>query len=245
MSWSKCQCRRALQVSYRKNLFHVSLGYLTETKTGKEQLQYLLDLKSEGPGEAPSLKGYRATLLSQGNPGEEAKAVASCYFKVLGDFSDITATEAHNLLCGRDVLKFVAAGGNTYTQQWVVLVKVFPGVAPELVRCADFDLNKLLDPLPLRELQNVDTSIPFISSLQYGNLTAATLVNNGKDVPVFICVDAVQQEILCYDTNGQKTSLEALLKGKVEKTLQKDTPTLKPRVLKRLPDNRSGKGRRP
>jgi hypothetical protein len=128
-------------------------------------------------------------------------------FDLNGDFSDISAREAYNLLLGRGVLKFhqtETETGNLYTH-WKVIddgrLKTLP----------DYDFMKTLKSLPIVEMQQNRTGSQLIYDLIRGERPAVTLLKDNRQIPGFIEANPRDQTLSLYSQSLEKLALNDFL----------------------------------
>jgi|GEM_PF-1799973 len=207
---------------------------------GSHRLECLLDFKEETTSDISFFKCYMARLNK--NPGVQNEAEAAAdefYFKVTGTVEDCHLGEAYNLLCGRPVLKFEPSGGNDYRGKWVTL-DPNPGTgALRMQPHPQFDFHGLLKTLRAKEMDQDKTSLPLISSLLCGNITAATLVNGADITPGFVSIDALNERFVFYNAQKEIIPYEDLWERKETKEVKEGTLRLKPKVIKRVPHEKN------
>ncbi|MES2331145.1 MAG: hypothetical protein V4539_16190 [Bacteroidota bacterium] len=172
---------------------------------GKDQMSSLLHFarsKEEG-SDMYFFNKYDATLKSQ-------TINASHSFFINNKGQSIDLKEACNLLNGRSVFKEVTPKEGDRYKAWLKLD--FGGERDEhgnlkmnyFNQNYGFDLKEAISRLELKEMGNPDKMEALFKSLQRGDLTDATLIKGGKEIPVQITTDPKFKTLKMYDGDGSK-----------------------------------------
>ncbi|WP_214072584.1 hypothetical protein [Mucilaginibacter sp. dw_454] len=129
------------------------------------------------------------------------------HFDLKGDFSDISAREAYNLLSGRGVLKFYQKENeptNLYTH-WKAIDN------GKLIKLPDYDFMKLLKQLPITEMQLDRTGPQLIYDLIRGERSPVSLLKDNLLVSAFIEANPREQSLALYNSKLEKIELNEFL----------------------------------
>ena len=172
---------------------------------GKDQMSSVLHFaKSTQEGaDMYFFNRYDATLRNQ-------TINASQTFFINNKGQSIDLKEASNLLNGRSVYKEVTPKDGDRYKAWLKLD--FNGERDEHGNAKmnyfnqnyGFDLKEAISRLELKEMGNPEKMEELFKSLQRGDMTAATLLKGGKEIPVNITTDPKFKTLKMYDQDGSK-----------------------------------------
>lgn len=176
---------------------------------GKDQMEAVLYFSKSKQADSDMyfFNKYHATLNK-----EEGALSQTFYINNKGQ--SITFKEAANLLNGRSVYKELMPKEGEKYKAWVNLDfsnRDEDGNA-KLAIYHDrygFDLKEAVGRLPLKELGDSEQLTSILESLQKGNLTNATLLKGGDDVPVQLTTDPKFKTLKMYDMDGAKLFVPA------------------------------------
>lgn len=179
----------------------------------KERLDYHLSFSKDHNG-AYRFDGYRATLLNDQKPDSKRQQ----YFN-REPGSDVTASQAYNLLTGRAVMKEQAMLDGMAQQRWMQLDfndKDMQGnfKVREFHAGYGYDLMKALQQLPLKDLQEQRQTEKLLEGLKTGNRQAVSFVKDGKEQRFYIEANPQHKSINIYDEHAKKISLSSALGNK-------------------------------
>ncbi|MBN8719580.1 MAG: hypothetical protein J0H85_09055 [Sediminibacterium magnilacihabitans] len=171
---------------------------------GKDQLSFVLHFakSSQEGNDMYFFNKYEATLKSQ-----TIHATQTFFINNKGQSIDLR--EANNLLNGRSVYKEVTPKEGDRYKAWL---KLDFGERDEygnnkmqyFNQHYGFDLKDAISRLELKEMGNPEKMEDLIRSLQRGDLTAATLLKGGKEIPVQITADPKYKTLKMYGEEGSK-----------------------------------------
>lgn len=135
---------------------------------------------------------------------------ASQTFFINNKGQSIDLKEACNLLNGRSVFKEVTPKDGDRYKAWLKMD--FAGERDEHGNAKmnyfnqnyGFDLKEAISRLALKEMGNPEKMEELFKSLQRGDLTEATLLKGGKEIPVQLTTDPKFKTLKMYDHDGSK-----------------------------------------
>jgi hypothetical protein len=162
-----------------------------------ERMAFHWDLTGEDG--SYKLKGYRATLIKEGEPDR------SHNFS-LNETDGITAVQAYNLLSGRSVQ--IGKEGNRH---WIKLDlndkdrdgnynvrRFYPKYG--------FNLEKILERLPIRELKYPDSTKELLLDLKNGQRRQVTFLSGNTQKQISVEANPQFRSLNFYNSNGKKIS---------------------------------------
>lgn len=179
----------------------------------KEVVDYLIDFSKSKQQDVYFLNNYKATLKQ----GAEEKSQKFYINKGNG----ISAKEAYNLLDGRAVhKKLTNKEGNEY-EAWLQLnpAKTENGnhKMHQYHSAWNFDVQKSLNKLPIKELQDTEQKEKLIKSLEKGNLQSVTFKRDDKEEKMFVEANPKEHSVNVYDAQMRK-QFQGIKEHKGEKT---------------------------
>ncbi|PLK44998.1 hypothetical protein [Emticicia sp. TH156] len=83
-----------------------------------------------------------------------------------------------------------------------------------------YDLQKVLQDLPIKELQERDTTYQLLDRLKQGSREAVSFLRNGKEQRYYIEANPQFKSVNIYDSHSRKITLSAALGGKTMEALK-------------------------
>lgn len=186
---------------------------------GKDTVQAELYFKKGADSDMYFFNRYQLRMKSDKNEGN----VKQTFYINKG--SSITLKEGYNLLAGRSVHKTLTNKEGEKYGAWVQLD--FKNTTnngnyemKQFHQNYGYDLEKTLSKYPIKELAEEQSRKQLVSSLERGNLQAATFQNNGKDERLFITANPEYKTLTAYNTANQKVSLRELFQKEDQNTRQ-------------------------
>jgi hypothetical protein len=183
---------------------------LHDTNYGKDAALAKLEFKKSAEKDMYFFNSYSMTLnvFGQGNPVEQK-------FYINNKQDNITLKEAYNMLSGRAVEKEITPKEGEKYRAWLQLdfketdtngqykTKQFhPNYG--------FDLEKVLDRHPIRELETPEGKKQLMESLQRGNRQMVSLEAEGKDIKLFIEAAPQFKSLNYYDSSNKRVQSHEL-----------------------------------
>ena len=174
--------------------------YLNE----KERLDHQLSFIKDQSG-LYQFEGFKTTLYNTSGQNEKQQQ----YFSMSNGYN-VNTTEAYNLLSGRSIQT-----GNTWMQ-----LDFNDKDANGNFRLKHFqsdygyDLEKVLQQLPLKELLNRAESDKLQEALKNGNRTSVSFLKDGKEQRLYIEANPQFKTLNIYDEHSGKISLQTALGNK-------------------------------
>jgi hypothetical protein len=189
------------------------LAIFQKTSYGNDKADIRLDFKKSEDKDMYFFNSYTMKLAIAGQEGEIAQK-----FYINNKQDNITIKEAYNMLSGRAIEKEITPKEGEKYMAWLQLdfketdtngqykTKQFhPNYG--------FDLEKVLDRHPLRELETIDGKKQLMESLQRGNRQSVTLEAEGKDIKLFIEAAPQFKSLNYYDSNMKRVNSHELVPG--------------------------------
>jgi len=170
---------------------------------GVEKVDYKLEFRKSTTTDMYFFNRYAATLTHE-NPANE-KSQTFYIDKNAG----VTAKEAFNLLSGRAVNKDLTNKEGQPFNAWLQLdftekdknnnfkVKQFHAGY-------GYELDKVLDKYPIKELSDPEQKVKIMKSLEKGNVTGVTFNSEGKEQKMFIEPNPQFKSVTVYDSAMKK-----------------------------------------
>ncbi len=190
-------------IKEKPNEFQLAMQGEFKKEGGTEVVDYKLDFKKSGQSDMYFFNRYEATLKND-DPSKE-KSQTFYITKNTG----ITAKEAFNLLEGRSVNKDLTNKEGQEFNAWLKLdfterdkndnfkVKQFSAGY-------GYELDKVLDKFPIKELADVELKEKIMKSLAKGNTVAVTFQKEGKEDKMFIEANPQFKTLTVYDGSMKK-----------------------------------------
>ena len=172
-----------------------------------EKVMYNLDFKKSDQTDMYFFNRYKATLTHD----DTAKEKSQTFY--ITKNTGITAKEAFNLLSGRSINKDLTNKEGQPFNAWLQLdftekdkndnfkVKQFHSGY-------GYDLDKILDKYPIKELATAEQKEKLMKSLEKGNLTQVTFMKEGKEEKTFIEANPKFKNLNVYDASMKKAFQE-------------------------------------
>lgn len=186
------------QIVQDKDSFDIPMSptYVSED----ESMGYSLHFAKDGTGQY-GFEGYRATLQNDKLPGQDKSQL----FKVNGD-SLFSERDAYNLLSGRAALragKWIQLEFNDCSAEGEHRMKEFN-------RTYNYDLDKILSELPIKEKDSSLEKGRLQRSLEKGERSAVTFLKDGHEQRFYLEADPAKKTVTIYDQHSKKITLNAL-----------------------------------
>ena len=168
-----------------------------------EKVDYKLDFKKSDTTDMYFFNRYQATLKNDDPTKEKTQT-----FYITKN-AGITAKEAFNLLSGRSVNKDLTNKEGQPFNAWLKLdftekdkndnfkVKQFSSGY-------GYELDKVLDKFPIKELGDAEQKEKMMKSLEKGNMTSVTFNKDGKEDKMFIEANPQFKTLNVYDASMKK-----------------------------------------
>jgi hypothetical protein len=189
--------------------------YLNE----EERVDFKLFFARDNNGQY-QFENYKAALQT-GNNLQENKA----HSFVFEPDNIVTATHALNLLAGRSIQKEYVSAENNKQTVWIQLDfndKDASGnyKMKEFHSGYKYDVQEVLQQLPLKELTTSETNEKLLKDLTNGERVAVVLEKDGKEQKLFIEANPQLKTINVYDENLKKISIATAVGNKTAESLQ-------------------------
>jgi hypothetical protein len=200
------QIEQQIKQGYEK--FTVPVSYYVNEK---KRLNHELSFSKNQSGQY-QFEGYKTSLYNESKPEENR----SQYFKVQKENS-VDTTQAYNLLAGRAVQK---------EKTWLQLDlndKDANGnhQMKEFHSGYGYDLKKMLQQLPFKELSNKTEADILQNALKNGDRQPITLIKNGNEHRFYIEANPQFKSVNIYDEHSRKITLSTALDNKIIRTVKK------------------------
>ncbi|MFI2744106.1 hypothetical protein ACG2LH_15325 [Zhouia sp. PK063] len=193
-----------------------SLHFQTQFGNDKVQAQLQFSKSNQPDSNYYFFNDYKIAVAQEGKPTMQQQ------FQVY-PHNTITLKEAYNLMQGRAVHKNLKSKeGNDY-QAWVQLDfkqhdKYGNYQQQKYHEGYGFDLEKTLAGYPIKELENEQLKTQLQERLKKGNPAPATLLENGKEEPIYIVANPRFKSVILYNEQMQR-----LGQGNTKKQEQRTT----------------------
>ena len=200
------------QIKLGHEQFPIPVSYYVNEK---ERLDHELSFVKDQSGQY-QFEAYKTTLQNESKPDEER----SQYFKVQQGNS-IDTTQAYNLLAGRSIQK---------EKSWIQLDLNDKDASgnhriKEFHSGYGYDLEKALQQLPLKELNNKTQADKLKDDLKQGNRLPVTLIKNGNEHRFYIEANPQFKSVNIYDDHSRKITLSTALGNKTMETVKQQQKT--------------------
>jgi len=193
------------QIRQQQSQFSLPISYYINEK---ERMDYQLTFTRERTGQY-QFNGFQAKLHNETLPDISKQQ----YFK-LKDGMD--ANRAYQLLEGRAIQKedlWLQLDFNDKDAQGNYKVKEFHS-------SFGYDLEKVLQSLPIKELQDRTISDQLLSKLQQGSREAVSFLRDGREQRYFIEANPQFKSVNIYDEHSRKITLSVALGSKTTEALK-------------------------
>jgi hypothetical protein len=189
------------QIKQGQQQFALPVSYYINEK---ERLYHLLAFVKEQSG-TYHFDGYKTNLYNESKPNEQRQQ----YFNLKNGF-DINATEVYNLLAGRAIERngtWVQLDFNDKDTNGNFRMKEFHSGY-------GYNLEKVLQQLPLKELFNKSEADKLHDALKNGNRLAVNFIKNGNEQRYYIEANPQFKSVNVYDEHARKVTLNTALGNK-------------------------------
>lgn len=189
------------QIKQGQQQFYIPVSYYINDK---ERLDHQVSFVKDQSG-LYQFEGYKTTLHNESKPDERRQQ----YFSMHNGYN-VNTTEAYNLLSGRCI-----QNGGTWMQldfndkdaQGNFRVKQFHSDY-------GYDLDKVLQQLPLKELLNKGEADKLQEALKNGNRISVSFVKDGNEQRFYIEANPQFKSVNIYDEHSRKITLHTALGNK-------------------------------
>ncbi|KIA95587.1 MULTISPECIES: hypothetical protein [unclassified Flavobacterium] len=195
------------QIKEGQEQFTIPVSYYVNEK---ERLHHELSFAKDQSGQY-QFEGFKTTLQNESYPEENR----SQYFKIQEENS-INPTQAYNLLAGRAVQKgssWIQLNLNDKDANHNHRIKEFR-------HDYDYNLEKSIQQLPLKELSNKTNTYKLQDALREGNRQCVTLLKNGNEHQFYIEANPQFKSVNIYDGQLKKISMTTALNDKTIETVK-------------------------
>lgn len=189
------------QIKQGQQQFSLPVSYYINDK---ERLDHQLSFVKDQSG-TYHLEGYKTNLYNESKPNEQRQQ----YFNLKNGF-DINATEVYNLLAGRAIERngtWVQLDFNDKDTNGNFRMKEFHSGY-------GYNLEKVLQQLPLKELFNKSEADKLHDALKNGNRLAVNFIKNGNEQRYYIEANPQFKSVNVYDEHARKVTLNTALGNK-------------------------------
>lgn len=193
-----------LENNIRNGVSYFELPFCTEFQGGR--MHYNLHFKRGDQNEMYFFNKYDAALTKP-----DGRDLLQTFY--LENGRGITMKEAYNLLDGRAVNKDFEKGEGKKYNAWVKLDfenKTEGGNfrMHQFHENYGYDLEKIIEKLPLKELSNESVTEALFYSLRKGNLQVVTWIDGDNTVRRFIAADPENRGLRVYDQQMKEITTE-------------------------------------
>ncbi|HQS22829.1 MAG TPA: hypothetical protein PLC18_01195 [Sediminibacterium sp.] len=170
----------------------------------KERLDHQLSFVKDQSGQY-RFEGYKINLHNETKPEEQRQQ----YFGMRTDYN-INTTEAYNLLTGRAIQKegtWMQLDLNDKDPHRNFRIKEFHSGY-------GYDLQKILQQIPLKELLNKNDADKLHDALRQGNRQSVSFIKDGKEQRYYIEANPQFKSVNIYDEHSRKVTLNTALGNK-------------------------------
>jgi len=170
----------------------------------KERLDHQLAFVRDKSG-TYHFAGFKTSLYNESKPNEQRQQ----YFNLKNGY-DINATEAYNLLAGRAIERngtWVQLHFNDKDSNGNFRMKEFHSNY-------GYDIDKVLQQLPLKKLLNKEDAVKLREALKNGNRISISFVKKGYEQKFYIEANPQFKSVNIYDEHSRKISLYTVLGNK-------------------------------
>jgi hypothetical protein len=181
--------------------FSLSTGYY---HNDKERLEHQLSFAKDQTGRY-QFEGFKTSLINEGNPSEKRQ-----HFFDTRQANEINATEAYNLMSGRAIEKdgkWLQFDLNDKDAQGNYRMKEFPAAY-------GYDLDKMLQQLPLKEFTSAIQLDKLREELKQGHRLEVSFLKDGNERRYFIEANPQHKSVSIYDEHSRKISLSTAVGAK-------------------------------
>ncbi len=189
------------QIKKGQQQFSLPVSYYINDK---ERLDHQLSFVKDQSG-AYHFEGYKTNLYNESKPNEQRQQSFNTK-----DGYEINTTEAYNLLSGRAIERngtWAQLDFNDKDRNGNFRIKEFHS-------SYGFDLEKILQQLPLKELLNQTEADKLDNALKNGNRLAVSFMKNGNEQRFYIEANPQFKSVNIYDEHSRKITLNTALGNK-------------------------------
>lgn len=187
--------------------FSVPVSYYL---SDKERLDHQLSFVKDQSG-LYQFEGYKSTLYNESKPDEKKQQ----YFSMRNGY-ELSITESYNLLSGRCIQKggtWMQLDFNDKDPHGNYRVKQFH---PDY----GYDLDKVLQQLPLKELLNKGEADKLQEALKNGSRMSVTFVKDGNEHRFYIEANPQFKSVNIYDEHSRKITYHTALGNKTMEAMK-------------------------
>ncbi|MBT2591401.1 hypothetical protein J7E50_14320 [Pedobacter sp. ISL-68] len=195
------------QIRQSHEQFNIPVSYYINEK---ERLDHQLYFAKDQTGQY-QFEGYKTSLHNELKPEENRQQ----YFSMKAGYG-IDSTEAHNLLAGRSIQKdgtWVQLDFNDKDPHGNYRIKEFQSGY-------GYDLEKVLQQLPLKELLNKNDADKLQDALKQGSRQSVSFIKNGNEQRYYIEANPQFKSVNIYDEHSRKITLATALGNKTMEALK-------------------------
>lgn len=195
------------QIREGQQQFSIPVSYYLNDK---ERIDHQLSFSKDPSGQY-YFEGFKTALYNEAKPAEKRQQ----YFNMRHEHTTNT-TEAYNLLSGRCIQNgstWLRLDFNDQDQQGNFRIKQFHSDY-------GYDLDKVLQQLPLKELLNKEDAVRLKEALKNGNKASVSFVKNGYEQQFYIEANPQLKSVNIYDEHSRKISLHTALGNKTADTMK-------------------------
>lgn len=189
------------QIKQGQQQFSLPVSYYINDKEGLDhQLSFVKDQSG-----TYHFEGYKTNLYNESKSNEQRQQ----YFNRKNGF-EINTTEAYNLLSGRAIKKngtWVQLDFNDKDANGTFRMKEFHSGY-------GYNLEKILQQLPLKELLNKSEADKLHDALKNGNRLAVSFIKNGNEQRYYIEANPQFKSVNIYDEHARKITVNTALGNK-------------------------------
>lgn len=181
--------------------FNIPVSYYINEK---ERLDHQLSFTKDQTGQY-HFEGYKTSLHNEMKPEENRQQ----YFSMKAGY-EINTAEAHNLLAGRSIQKdgtWIQLDFNDKDPHGNYRIKEFQSGF-------GYDLEKILQQLPLKELLNKSEADKLQDALKQGSRQSVSFVKDGNEQRYYIEANPQFRSVNIYDEHSRKITLATALGNK-------------------------------
>ncbi|MBN9349263.1 MAG: hypothetical protein J0H55_01140 [Chitinophagaceae bacterium] len=186
------------QIKQGQQQFSLPVSYYINDK---ERLNHQLSFVKDQSG-TYHFEGYKTNLYNESKPNEQREQ----YFSAKNGY-EINTTESYNLLAGRAIKKnatWMQLDFNDKDANGNFRMKEFHSGY-------GYNLQKILQQLPLKELLNESEANKLHDALKNGNRVAVSFIKNGNEQRYYIEANPQFKSVNIYDEHARKITLNTAL----------------------------------
>lgn len=195
------------QIKQGQQQFSIPVSYYLNDK---ERLDHQLSFVKDQSG-LYQLEGYKTTIYNESKPDEKRQH----YFNIRNGY-EMNNNEAYNLLAGRCIQHngtWMQLDFNDKDPHGNYRVKQFHSDY-------GYDLEKVLQQLPLKELLNKSTATELQAALKNGNRVSISFIKDGNEQRFYIEASPQFKSVNIYDEHSRKITLHTALGNKTVEAMK-------------------------